>query len=586
MLQVKSLDPATTAIRDLCKSELVNISQTGAFSRQADTSSGSLLWAMLAMLSRYLHVETQSIEGLNSIVKLLGRRCPNISLELLSSRLTIKRLIGLSDAGVTGCGKRWSHIKAAAEREVLELSEHSGACMQVLCDADRWEPPPAVEFRSFPERPAVVDDHEDPHREHLQPLAFHDLLDRGILPNPADVPKQVIDWAKSYNLGWKWTTGGGKRNCKPSALTKIKQHHTSRGFGVLILPTVDLQDDAFYIVTEYFSHSVTFARLKSAKRRTDAHDQWHDCVLWAHDRSDASNTVESTLLFATYFEACSSQGHKVPVRACFLAADLCNQLFQKPGWLPKATLIEQSVLLFQMTGDRMKGVPVPKQKKQPKPKAKAQAAAEVSATEGPNSSGGGEQDADASEAEAEAAYVNDEYGLGNLFDHESESQNAQFDSEEIPEMNAAADHTTMELKTAIAGQKSNVPSASQLSLAAQELAASSTCAVPAAEMEEEALLLLIRQMKKPGKSAGPLESPSVSQLEGVGDAVISQPSPDAGCESDDSAASQPNDDVHWRFLEDAAEGNANLTESDVSVLCSWLDACVKTLAALREVSSH
>ena len=396
MLQVKSLDPATNAIRNLCKAELVKISETGAFSRQADTSSGSLLWAMLSMISRHLHVETQSIEGLNSIVKLLGRRCPNISLELLSSRLTIKRLIGQSDAGVTGCRKRWSLIKAAAEREVLELSEHSGACMQVLCDAGRWEPPPAVEFGTFPER-AAVGDHEDAHDsepQHLQPLALCDLLDRCILPNPADVPKQVIDWAKSYNLGWKWTTGGGKRNCKPAARAKIKQHHTSRGFAVLILPTVDLQDDAFYIVTEYFSHSVTFARLKCAKRRTDVHGQWQDCVLWAHGRSDSSNRVESTLLFATYFEACNVQGHNVPVRACFLAADACDQLFQKPGWLPKAAVIEQSVLLFHMTADRMKGVPGPKQKKPPQSKAKAA---------GEEDDPGAEQHDDASEAEAEAA---------------------------------------------------------------------------------------------------------------------------------------------------------------------------------------
>ena len=180
--------------------------------------------------------------------------------------------------------------------------------------------------------------------------------------------------------------------------------------------------------------------------------------------------------------------------------------------------------------------------------------------------------------------MNDQYGLGNLFDHESESQNTPLDSEEIPEMHSAADHATMELKTAIAGQKSNAPSVSELSRAAQALAASSACTAPAAEIEEEALLLLIRQMKS-NKAAVPVESPSVPQLEGVGDAVISQPAPDAGCESGDSAASQPSD-VHWRFIEDVTEDNNAVTESDVSVLCSWIDSCIKALAALREVSSH
>ena len=136
VLQLTSCDHATAAIRSLCRSELIALSRSGVFDRKRE-SGGSLLWAILTMIARHFYVETQSVEGLNSIVKLIGRRCPNISLELLSSRLTIKHSIGQAD-GATGCGKKWSKVKAVAERKVLQLTDQATTSLQVLCDEKRW----------------------------------------------------------------------------------------------------------------------------------------------------------------------------------------------------------------------------------------------------------------------------------------------------------------------------------------------------------------------------------------------------------------------------------------------------------------
>ena len=78
--------PATKTIRDLCRSELERTSRTGTFDVEP-AEHGSLLWGIVTMISKFHHAETQTEEGLNSIVKLIGRRCPNTCLELLSSRL-------------------------------------------------------------------------------------------------------------------------------------------------------------------------------------------------------------------------------------------------------------------------------------------------------------------------------------------------------------------------------------------------------------------------------------------------------------------------------------------------------------------
>ena len=125
----------------------MSLSQTGCFPKQSCSSSGSLLFGILSMLARFMYVETQSVEGLNSIIRLQSKRCPNISLELLSSRLTIKRLIGQAD-GQTGCRKRWSTVKDLAATEVASLCDQATPCLQVLACQTRWAPADTIQSKS------------------------------------------------------------------------------------------------------------------------------------------------------------------------------------------------------------------------------------------------------------------------------------------------------------------------------------------------------------------------------------------------------------------------------------------------------
>ena len=66
---------------------------------------------------------------------------------------------------------------------------------------------------------------------------------------------RAVQWAKSYNLGWKWCTGGGRRSNNSK---KVKQSHKLDGFGLLVLKTPDLQDMSYYLVVDRFSRSVCF----------------------------------------------------------------------------------------------------------------------------------------------------------------------------------------------------------------------------------------------------------------------------------------------------------------------------------------
>ena len=166
-------------------------------------------------------------------------------------------------------------------------------------------------------------------------------MTNNFLPSAQAVPADAVEWSKSYNLGWKWCTGAGRSKRKKSPSSKIKQLHSLDGFGVLILPTPDLQETAYYLVVDRFSHSVAFSRLTVFTIRTADHEVVQ-CVRWVHDGSSYADSIESSLLFLKYFHACK-QGKVVKVRSAFLSRDLSQQLFVSPGYLNTQHLTDQSV---------------------------------------------------------------------------------------------------------------------------------------------------------------------------------------------------------------------------------------------------
>ena len=493
LLGLTTVDPATDSVRTLCKEELRYLSKHGTFPKSRD-SSGSLLWAVVSSMSQFFYGETQSIEGLNSIVKLLGRRAPNISLELLSSRLTIKRLLGQAD-GATGCRKSFKTIKNFAETAVVQLAEYSTPALSVLADIQRWAAAGCESFELA--LPAGV---EAPVQA-LQPGAARvgedaagaqslcDMLAQGFLPSTGSVSPKAVQWAKSYNLGWKWCTGGGRRSNNSK---KVKQSHKLDGFGLLVLKTPDLQDMSYYLVVDRFSHSVCFSRL-SVFTKHSADNGPVECVRWVHDGSKFADSIESSLLFLRYFETCS-KGNRVTVRSSFLSRAQSHELLATPGHLAVEQVMDHAVVLFDMTDKHMKGTNSSKRKPRPKPQPE-QDTSEVVDTALEGGEGGEEEPAapDPSEDAFLDADLLDTSGSDD--DVDGCGDNTEID---------ASDLTTRELRQL---SSSKAVSSQEISRAASELAGGS--ATPTAELEEEALLLLLRQHSE--------DKALRCRLEGVGD---------------------------------------------------------------------
>ena len=594
-LDPMALDPATMNMRSLCKTELAFISNTGTFMKRQ--ASGSLLWSMLAIMARLLYAETQSIEGLNSVVKLLGRRAPNISLELLSSRLTIKRLLGQAD-GKTGCRKRWRDVKALAEREVMQLSDFSTSCLPVLADAERWAPSGTLPFPLTADCEAgaadaqhvLQDNHNDNDKAKPRTGAIRDLLERGFLPHMSKVRADAVTWAKSYNLGWKWCTGLGKR-----ATSKTKQAHGSSGFGVMILQTANVQEACYYLVVDKFSHSVAFSRLKVLSMRVSDSDDddLQDCVRWEHDRSSFADSLESSLLFLKYYEICQA-GSEVLVQACFLTPAMCTELFREPGFMPVEKIHAHAATMFVLNKERMKGTAAKskKRKRCPPPRDTDVEVEEAGGKHLPAphhdaeaAEGDGEDDNDGN-ADADNIY----FQHAELFDTSGSDDNP----EEADEENDASGMQARELQRCMQAlsASSSKPTVKEVRQTAQQLVDAPGCMATEPELEEEALLLLLRQRNEassssnaqPGSRSKSKSGRARSRLAGVGDIAGSS----AAAEADSSSGSESDDDPGaGSCLDPEVAAALDSIASEASVGAQQCFACLQSwaCASLRRLKS-
>lgn len=93
--------------------------------------------------------DTQEIEGINSMIKMIGDRCPRIDILHLSSRIALKKSLGI---GGSTAVKRWSKIQAVASPLLDEMvSSHgrTGRYKQVLDDSSRFATPLPVEMKNL-----------------------------------------------------------------------------------------------------------------------------------------------------------------------------------------------------------------------------------------------------------------------------------------------------------------------------------------------------------------------------------------------------------------------------------------------------
>ena len=138
----EDLECNVAKLRRLFKDELEFVAANGRFDLQA-TDQGSLLFATVSSMSEMLRADTQSVESINSIIRLIGNRCPAIDLETMSCRITAKKSVTQDLPGVGAAAKRWSNVYAHAKPLLQEMTAAGDGYKKVLHDTARFSPPTA-----------------------------------------------------------------------------------------------------------------------------------------------------------------------------------------------------------------------------------------------------------------------------------------------------------------------------------------------------------------------------------------------------------------------------------------------------------
>lgn len=127
----ENIDLQTRKIRTILKDEL-NVAKTSGKCPQK-------LYAVVFAIGQKMFSDVQEMEGLNSLVKLIGNRAPNISLELLSSRISLKKRMGI---GRRGSDLRYSSIAPQLQDIVMECVQAADKeTLKEVGAITRWAPP-------------------------------------------------------------------------------------------------------------------------------------------------------------------------------------------------------------------------------------------------------------------------------------------------------------------------------------------------------------------------------------------------------------------------------------------------------------
>ena len=110
-----------------------------------DGTLGVRLYICLRALRRLWLCDVRENERINKCLKLLGQRCPNANLDLISARCTLKYMLGTVGALQRGLDvnvktRKWSHIAPLAASVADTCLEHWQASQEVMEQEDRWAP--------------------------------------------------------------------------------------------------------------------------------------------------------------------------------------------------------------------------------------------------------------------------------------------------------------------------------------------------------------------------------------------------------------------------------------------------------------
>ena len=93
-------------LKHFAQEELKNIVASATLERAPRVQS------VVGLIVQHFSGDTQQVEGINSIIRLVGNRCPRISLRQLSARIVLKKCLGLESLGHHR--KKWSVVKTLA----------------------------------------------------------------------------------------------------------------------------------------------------------------------------------------------------------------------------------------------------------------------------------------------------------------------------------------------------------------------------------------------------------------------------------------------------------------------------------------
>lgn len=140
------LEHNTRKLRRLCTNDLKHTAATGCL------QEGCLLHAILGASAQNLCLDSGELESLNSMIKTAASTYTNMSLELLSARVNVRKTLTLSASG----NHTFAEFKGIATSLANASTLYQGMEREALDESLRWAPP-APEQNVTPYKPLTVD---------------------------------------------------------------------------------------------------------------------------------------------------------------------------------------------------------------------------------------------------------------------------------------------------------------------------------------------------------------------------------------------------------------------------------------------
>ena len=93
------------------------------------------------MLRKMVKKDTQEIESTNKLISINGERSPNMALDLMASRVGLRKEVG---QGFAGASQKWTLVRPRASATLRTAVAHAEYAHEIMNQRRRWTEPPAV----------------------------------------------------------------------------------------------------------------------------------------------------------------------------------------------------------------------------------------------------------------------------------------------------------------------------------------------------------------------------------------------------------------------------------------------------------